>query len=265
MARMIISLSAERARHEIEGPDGFTVLSGAFEAHSPFDGVVRTVAEILPDAQLVPQSADGELQHVVRAPDPARAPTAMEARFPPSTRHMELHTDGAYLEEPGVDYVALACVGQGRWGGATVLLTGAALLEHVMSVDQAAAKRLVQLFPFSALEARTPDDIVWHPVLTRTPRGIEVRLHRFRMQQAFARAGYTDDGAAKALDIVGAVLFEHANHVRLRLAPGELLVIDNRRVLHGREPFVDGDGERREMVRVWFRRRGRVAAVPTER
>ena len=39
------------------------------------------------------------------------------------------------------------------------------------------------------------------------------------------------------------LLFDPANAVVFKLAPGDLLLLDNRRVLHGRKAF-DGAGER---------------------
>lgn len=61
-----------------------------------------------------------------------------------------------------------------------------------------------------------------------------------------------------ALDVMDGVLDNPRSHVRVRLQAGDLLIVNNRTVLHGRDHYVDNNGLRRLLLRSWL-------ALPTER
>ena len=52
------------------------------------------------------------------------------------------------------------------------------------------------------------------------------------------------DGLCRALRTFAAVIRDSALECRYRLSPGELLIFDNRRVLHGRAAFDPATGGR---------------------
>lgn len=71
-----------------------------------------------------------------------------------------------------------------------------------------------------------------------------------------------DPGAREALDALKAAGSDPALGERVALTAGDLLVIDNRRALHGRSAFAArGDGRDRWLQRVYVRRRGSSGAT----
>lgn len=255
---MITAAAASTARDAIDGATHHAVVSGlSFSPDSATEDMAWAIAEIFPDLEPVPQGLGGETSHLIRAPRRSSEPTTTELLFPASTRYMEPHTDGAYLQQPGINYVALACLGQAYKGGATSIVSATSLLDRVAAIDPVVADRLFQPFPFGALEAGMTQDIVWEPIFSIIESDVAVRLHRFRIYKAYGRLpGGIDTAAKRALDVVGTALAEEALQLRFTLAAGDLLVLDNRRALHGRERFSNGTaGAGRELVRMWFRRR----------
>ena len=61
----------------------------------------------------------------------------------------------------------------------------------------------------------------------------------------------TPDGR-RALRLFASLLAMGFGHRRIRLQPGDLLVVDNGRWLHGRDTLEDGSG--RVLQRFWLRR-----------
>ena len=73
----------------------------------------------------------------------------------------------------------------------------------------------------------------------------ELDTLRFTMWLRAPMAGAIDDvrEAYRALRRIAVLAESEALQVRFRLQPGDLLILDNRRVLHGRTAF-DGSGRR---------------------
>ncbi len=153
-----------------------------------------------------------------------------------------LHTD-----HPDVDFVAWRCVEQDRDDGASLLLDTRSTL-HAMRRESPV--HFEKLFDTSLvcppLSAGPPT--LLRPVLRKT--GSE--LHLFC--SPWLRAADDSDGRGAALEELRERLSHAARTecVSRRMQRGGVVIVDNRRVLHGRAPIAE-DSQRR-LDRVWIAR-----------
>lgn len=143
-----------------------------------------------------------------------------------------LHTD-----HPEASWVAWWCDVQARRDGANVLADGQMLLDF-MGEEEAAALRGIELrvppqLPRQSLDSASVWDgrrlyyAPWYPVVRTTGRG------------------------RRALEMFIALLAMGFGRRRIRLQPGDMLVIDNGRWLHGRDRLEEDNG--RSLWRLWMR------------
>jgi alpha-ketoglutarate-dependent taurine dioxygenase len=153
---------------------------------------------------------------------------------------LDLHTDGFAYGDRAPDVMALLCVQDGSDGGESFLADGYALLEHM---DRGLRHFLTEVDVDQTEPGARPN--IAPIVLTLPNRRVAVR------QPLYAQPGpASTNPAADAARIaqwkqLTADLSERVP--RFRLQPGEALVADNYRVLHGR----DGYAGERFLWRVW--------------
>ncbi|NIR27927.1 MAG: DUF971 domain-containing protein [Gammaproteobacteria bacterium] len=157
---------------------------------------------------------------------------------------LPLHTDLPNWEFPP-GYQFLYCIANEAQGGDTVLLDGFRAAEVLARRDPEAFAILTH----TAISFRFLDDEVdishRAPVIGLDADGglREIRYNASLIGPLDAPASRVK-GLFRALRAFMAVVHDHALQVRLRLAPGELLVFHNRRVLHGRTAFDPTAGRR---------------------
>jgi hypothetical protein len=146
-----------------------------------------------------------------------------------SSQELLPHTDRSTAEAPP-DYVFMAAVLQPAKGGDSVLVDGARLHAWIAAHD-----------PILLSHLKEPNSVIFADgncvrvgsIFTETPDGY-VQL-RFRADQL----GYFGAPLAARLDVLCSGIEECA--VRAKLQPGQGVIVDNYRWLHGRTAFV---GER---------------------
>lgn len=174
-----------------------------------------------------PDAPDAEPEGVKRVEalsqpklDPANEPVLSTTH-----RHFGLHTDDFFTAQP-VRWVLMHCWQPDPTGGGRSLL--ADVRQIVPRLSAGALQRLQQ--------PDFPGPAGWQPILQATARGWQVRFnHRDMVAFAacFGPALAPDQRAAlDELDEVASVVASS-----LQLAPGDCLVVDNHRVLHGRTAF----------------------------
>ncbi|MCA8967065.1 MAG: TauD/TfdA family dioxygenase, partial [Planctomycetes bacterium] len=156
---------------------------------------------------------------------------------------LSVHTDNPY-RDPAPTLQLLHCLKNEVDGGETVLVDGFHCATLLASLDPHGCELLGRhRVPFrfesadAVLEARGA-------IIETDDRG-ELRTVRYnnRSVDAFDAPPDVLPGFYRAYRHFTRLLFDPANAVVFKLAPGDLLLLDNRRVLHGRKAF-DGAGER---------------------
>jgi gamma-butyrobetaine dioxygenase len=154
------------------------------------------------------------------------------------------HTDLATREHPpGLQY--LHCIANAAEGGDSLLVDGCKLCDR-LAADEPEAWRLLTTLAIPCANKANDCDYRWRgPLITRNARG-ELDTLRFTMWLRAPLVGPIDEVRAtyRALRAIVRLAEDPSLVFRFRLAPGDILLIDNRRVLHGRTAFLPTTGER---------------------
>ena len=157
---------------------------------------------------------------------------------------LPLHTDLPNQEVPP-GYQFLHCLANEATGGGSVFADGFAMAEDLRAEDPGAFRLLCEVsIPFRFHDAEA-DIQVCKPVITLDQGGdvIEIRYNAhlagiFDMPSEIMPLFY------RAYRAFMAKTRDEKYRLRLKLNPGEMVVFDNRRVLHGRDAFDPASGFR---------------------
>ena len=156
---------------------------------------------------------------------------------------LSVHTDNPY-RDPAPTLQLLHCLRNETAGGETLLVDGFAAAERLRAEaphDFTLLARWRVPFRFdsadAALRARA------HVIETDDRERLRAVHYNSRSVAAFDLPPDVLPAFYRAYRRFARLLAEETACVRLRLAPGDLLLLDNRRVLHGRTAFESG-GER---------------------
>jgi gamma-butyrobetaine dioxygenase len=157
---------------------------------------------------------------------------------------LPVHTDLCTREyKPGLQY--LFCLQNDADGGDSLLVDGLAIAAHLRQHDPEAFEALSTI-PFSYYNKATDTDFRWQtPVFVLDDSGEVTEVRWSPWLRAPQRASIeTVDRAYRALRTAFRLAQQAEFTVRIRLAPGEMLCFDNRRMLHGRTGFDPATGNR---------------------
>lgn len=159
-----------------------------------------------------------------------------------------LHTDSVPLETPHA-FVALACAEADGRGGRSLLLSAHALAEALRA---RAGTDVVRALHDPAFPVHVPDraglTLRRFPVLSRRDGRVYVR-YRGDAMAAGAAAAPLDEDHERALAAVSEAIAD-LEPTQLTLAEGDLLLIDNRCMLHGRTAIAPGSRRRLRRMKI---------------
>ncbi|XKE47111.1 TauD/TfdA family dioxygenase [Halomonas organivorans] len=193
------------------------------------DAIARRIGPVRP-------TNFGELFDVKAKPDPdSNAYTAIA--LPP---HVDLPTREYH---PGLQM--LHCLENGVEGGQAVMLDGFAVAEALRDRHPEAWATLTRVRWCYANTAKTTDYVWYEPMIRLDARGelLEVRIADFLrgpLQTAFEDV----EPAYEALMTLQRLLRDPAFAIRFTYEPGDLVIFDNRRLLHARDAFEGSSGHR---------------------
>jgi gamma-butyrobetaine dioxygenase/trimethyllysine dioxygenase len=146
-----------------------------------------------------------------------------------------LHTDQPFLDVPP-RYQLLQCIRVAERGGETVLADGDAAFHYLESLDRVAAELLLATPVRFHRKQREFEREVVAPIVTLDQGWVQIRSSYFTLapyQLPFDRlpAWY------RAHDRFVRILRDPRHHFRFALRAGDVLLYDNRRMLHGRTAF----------------------------
>jgi gamma-butyrobetaine dioxygenase len=155
-----------------------------------------------------------------------------------------LHTDNPY-RDPVPGFQALHCLVASPDGGENIFADGFAIAEHLRSVDAKAFAVLTQtLVPFH-YRAKNADLYCERPLIRLAPSGAVEGVHynsRSIAPLPFPAAAAEEFYAAYRRFAM--LLREERFQLHVKLRPGDLVVFDNQRVLHGRSAYTSARYER---------------------
>lgn len=209
--------------------DGAVVVSGV---DVPDDARLLAVASLAGDPSSV-GNAGRLIFDVTPRPDGTDL-SSTGARFP-------LHTDSTFLPTPHAA-VALGCARAARSGGSSSVV----LVRDVRArLDDAVVDALAErAYPFIMRDGVAPARVELQAVLEPADGGGLRARYRGDVVQMAARASGVEleDRHRAALDAMATALEAEAERSTFVLGTGDVLLLDNRRALHGRSA-IDGAGD----------------------
>jgi len=172
------------------------------------------------------------------------------------TKHFSPHTDGAFLngvfkKDNKLFYVGppkfllLQCINKGASGGENILIDGKKILTDIISHR----KELLSALTTRCISICRDDQLAVNiPVFEKTNNRI---IMRFRYDEAT----YVMPNKAQALNTFYEEFIKNSKYKKnVSLQSGDVIIIDNYRMLHGREAFTDGadSSEKRVLRRIWI-------------
>jgi hypothetical protein len=162
------------------------------------------------------------------------------------------------MHKDPIDLAALLCLKAGRSGGTNLLVSAAALHNHLLERRPEILERLYKGYFHSSQPEETGD-----PGITRErlPLFIQQNGHTFAnyLQAPIYRAvesGKVSLSAAEkdALEVFDAEALSEDLTIAIDAEPGDVLFLNNRTVLHSRTHYEDFDAleDRRHLLRVWM-------------
>ena len=213
------------------------VLSHGYVRLTGVPAVPGTVADFLGSFGPVRETNYGLLFDVVVRPDPANLADSALA-LPP-------HADNPYRTTPP-DLQALHALAAASDGGETWLVDGSAVIAHLRDVAPDALALLVSVPVRWAWADATWRLETCEPVVALGPDGALLRLRV--NSRSFDRPIEPDPARRaawwQAWETLETCLADPQFALGFTLAAGELVLMDNRRVLHGRMAFAGVPGER---------------------
>jgi alpha-ketoglutarate-dependent taurine dioxygenase len=154
-------------------------------------------------------------------------------------------------------FVALACVSQAPSGGGSRLVSAAEVHEQLRARHPQHLDRLYGTFVRDVVTPgadRSPERVAENafPIFSSEPQ-LKLRYMRYWIERGHERASVPLSAADRAaFDALDAALADEQNVLSFRMAPGDLLFIDNTTVLHDRDAYVDDVATPRLMLRLWL-------------
>jgi len=244
------------ARHQLDAGPGFAVIDrldldaiGRDEARSVYWLLASMVA------RPVALKWDGTMVRDV-ADQGKRSTRAVD-----TTDEMNFHTDNSFNVCPP-HYVALLCLQKARRGGMSKLVNAPAVHNELRRRHPQLLARLYRSYHFDRQRehAVTEAPTIWRPVFEDSAGRPAARMSRFHVRSGHAVAGESLDAhGEEALEAMESIMNEPGMGFEFWFEPGQIQIIDNRRLSHKRSGFEDWpEPERkRRLVRVWLRDTGR--------
>lgn len=197
------------------------------------DGEVARVAEIFSHVRETNYGRWFDVRSVVDPTNLANSSLGLAA-----------HTDNPY-RDPVPTMQLLHCLESSASGGENVLVDGWRVAEEVRALQPAGFDLLVRRGVTFAYRDATSDLSAYAPLIELDTDGM-VRGVRFnpRSMQQPSMPAHELIAWYDAYLLFARLVADPRFQIRLRLDPGDLFVVDNRRVLHGRTAFAATSGSR---------------------
>jgi alpha-ketoglutarate-dependent taurine dioxygenase len=255
--RSALVATVEALEDQLQGGEGI-VVAGGFDAVGGEDQRAAFRSFCAAFGELMPQDGEGTIVREVRDRGKVLA-EGRSGRYSDTRAGGNLHTDGAEAPPPVPDLFALLCVRPAASGGELVLVD---VRELVDRLDPLLVEVLSRPFHFDRRgdEREGEEPTTAKPVLFEDATGnLCVSYLRRYIEVGHARPEVPDlsEEQVAALDAFDALLEDPEMWRKDRLEAGEVAVIDNRRMLHGRTEFVDPEEPTRHrlLLRTWIKKR----------
>jgi len=243
------SLTAKQQTELISIYNRFGFVLVKCTAHSPTDDAIRgNVMSLQPllgrCAPHKRMDADG-IVPIVASTAAAITKNKLSWAMGLTSAEFEPHTDGSFLAVPD-EVLSLTCYEPAAKGGESYVVSGAKLFSHLQEVLSVA--ELGGLFLPDAITVGRDGQTATKPVLHILPQEEQKRAQGNPNNLAMAMSwrcdlvlkGQVHPEAKRGCEAILAFVTDPVNQLSHKLQRNEMLIMDNRAVLHARRSFPDG-------------------------
>lgn len=226
---------------------GFTLLRG-LPVDELDDGARAALCTTIGQLLGVPirQNADGD--ELIRVRDEGKDFSQQGVRSYETAAPLPYHSDSS-------DVVGLMCVRAAQSGGASTIISSVAVHDAMVEVRPDLAALLHEPWPTASIIRGTVD---MQPICATNAAGqVFTRYGRMYVETAHeydpAAPPLTDE-QVEALDLYDSFLADPSFVLDMHFQPGDLQLLNNYRIMHGRAPYIDhpDPARRRELLRIWL-------------
>ncbi|MCD6074156.1 MAG: TauD/TfdA family dioxygenase [Rhodospirillales bacterium] len=181
-----------------------------------------------------------------------------EKRGHANSGHLNFHTDPT-------DVTTLFCLNVAREGGTSLFASSIAIRDEIARTRPDLLRLLYEPMIWSWAGRQWPGEKSWCeiPIFGAGEDGQFASMYyrmRFVLESSEGRAPPLRDDQMAALDLIETLLRDPAFTVQFEFAPGDLQIVNNYVIYHGRTGFSDdpAQGRIRHLLRLWL-------SVPTSR
>ncbi len=180
-----------------------------------------------------------------------------ETRTALTPEGLDMHNDSSMGEAPP-NYISLLCLKTAKSGGKSSLSSAYAAHNHFRAAHPDLLDRLYQPFyrhrqEYQAVGAERSN---WYPIFTDEAGGLRIRFNARVIRRGYAKTGQVlDEAGVEAVETMDRFLGDPAHRHDFFMEPGQMQILNNRVIVHGRTPYVDHDApeDRRHLLRLWLR------------
>jgi len=166
-----------------------------------------------------------------------------------------IHTDGPQLNNPP-NFVFMACINQAKKGGHSTLVSTKKIYNFLSKNKKNLLKTLTKKFYFEkrGFSKDKGKSVLAKPIFKKNGNKVT-----FRYLREYIEAGYKikkknlTNNQIKSLNYLDNLLSSKKFSVNFKLGKGDLLILNNNHVAHGRTKFALEKNNSRRLIRVWVK------------
>jgi len=180
-------------------------------------------------------------------------------RIGASANRSAKHTDNGCLEPRPPAYIGLYCYRSSPHGGETTIVSALSVLREISRQRPELLPQYFQPYHFRAPQAHvwpTSAPTIQKPIFEFIDNELHVHYANVMVFPGMSLAGHAlSPSQVDALTLLDEVIERPSLNFQTLLKPGDLLVMNNLALLHGREAFDPGQVSGRTLKRYWMWRR----------
>ena len=96
----------------------------------------------------------------------------------------------------------------------------------------------------------------WYPIFSMDKNQLRIRFNNRVIRRGYQKTGQVlDNAGAQAVEAMNNFLADPAHRHDFWMERGQIQILNNRSIVHGRTPYIDHEipEKRRHLVRLWMR------------
>ena len=179
---------------------------------------------------------------------------SIKLRYHQTNAGGDIHSDGPQLATPP-KYVIMGCIQQAKQGGFSIVASSKKIAEYLKIKNPKILQILKKNFFFERRGFNFSNkNILSKPIFT-----INKKIFSFRYLREYIEAAYKiksinlDKKEIQALDLLDKLLIKKKFQSKYKLNEGDIIILNNNYLAHGRSSFKLNDYSQRCLIRIWIK------------